>query len=266
MSAIIPGSTENTTEARANPKQGRNPRPQPPMRCAAPALPEPIDALDVLDRINDIGVHWWSIIDSILGAHKRALLGLEGAPERLPEWAADRLADMGRHDYNYDEHTDKVRLLKDWLHMAAGDGSQYRYEVWTSRGARLSFRHESWADAAKVLDELKPRHPEAFIARLHVMAAGHAYGRGLEPEMLETLIGRISHVGTFYGDDEEEYTVQDETGRQVSVLATTLRQHPIYERLDKRGKESLDHYLKEDKPRKDAIRKAAAERDAGAAP
>lgn len=92
------------------------------------------------------------------------------------------------------------------------------------------------------------------------------YGRGLEPEMLATLIGGISHIGTFYGDDEEEYTVQDETGRQVTVLATALREHPIYERLDKRGKESLDHYLKEDKPRKDAIRKAAAERDAGAAP
>ncbi len=57
--------------------------------------------------------------------------------------------------------------------------------------------------------------------------------------------------------EEDEYTVQDETGRQVTVTASVLRQHPVYERLDKRGRESLDFYLEETKPRKEAIRKAA---------
>ncbi|ULR87211.1 hypothetical protein [Comamonas sp. B21-038] len=265
MSEIIPRSTENATEARANPKQGRNPRPQPPMRCNAPALPEPLDAEDLRTRAHEIGIHWWSIIDSILMTHRNHDRIYPEPLEPLPQWAVERLQDQGRHRSSEEEFSRTGRLLKEWLRLTSGEGSEHFFEIWTSNGARLSVRHESWVKAADVLIELKKEHPTAFIARVHKLS-GPPRGQILQPELLDTLIGAVDHIGTGFADDEEEYTVQDETGRQVSVLATTLRQHPIYERLNTRGKESLDHYLNEDKPRKDAIRKAAAERDAGAAP
>lgn len=267
MTSIIPRSPETAKQARANPKQGRNPRPQPPMRCAAPApaLPEPIDAQDLRIRVHEIGIHCWSIIDSVLSSHEHREHVHPQPLAPLPQWAVDRLKDQGRHNSSEAEFSQADRLLKDWLHLAVGDGSQYRYEVWTNKGARLSIRHESLADAAEVLARFKPEHPEAFIARVHVLS-GPPFGQALNPDLLDTLIGRVDHIGTAFADDEDEYTVQDETGRQVSVKASTLRQHQVYDRLTKRGKESLDHYLAEYKPRKEAIRKAAAERKAGEQP
>jgi hypothetical protein len=165
--------------------------------------------------------------------------------------------DQGRHSASENEFSEKRRLLKDWLHLADGSGHQYRYEVWTSRGSRLAFRHESWKEAASVLDTLKPKHPDAFVARVHVLS-GSGCGREDAPALLDTLIGEtVYHIGTGMLREEEDYTVQDETGRQVTVPASVLRKHAVYTRLDKRGKESLDFYLQNYKPRKENIRAAA---------
>ncbi len=244
------------TAAAARPIKGLpNRRPNPPMRRVTPALPEPIDAFDVLERIGEIGIHWWSLIDGVLETHQFHDKVYPHPVEPLPQWAVDRLKDQGRHSASEREFFQKRDLLREWLHLAAGDGSQYRFEVWTSRCARLAFRHESLQEAAAALDQLKPKHPDAFIARVHVLSAPH--GRQDDPALLDTMIGGIVHIGTFMLGEEEEFTVQDETGRQVTVRASLLRDHAVYERLDKRGKESLDFYLDTCKPRKDAMRAAA---------
>ncbi|TDS69670.1 hypothetical protein [Comamonas sp. JUb58] len=268
MSDIIPRAEKNATEARANPKQGRNTRPQPPMRCAAPAAPEPIEARDLLESIHDTGLHWWSIIDSLLLADEGAANGTRQGLERLPQWAIDRLKDQGRHESSYDEHRRKSNHLSEWLSIAEGSGSRFRFEIWTSKGSRLSLRHESLLEASEALDELKPEYPDAFIIKAHAMWSTSYSQVCLNPDLLDTLIGSVTHIGTSFGSqgEDDQFTVQDETGRQVVVSATPLRQHPVYDRLNKRGKEVVDHYLLHDKPRKEAIRKAAAERDAGAAP
>lgn len=245
-----------TTLAGTRPAKGMPARrPTPPMRRVEPAPPEPIDAFDVLERINEIGIHWWSLIDGVLETHQFHDKVHPHPVEPLPKWAVERLKDQGRHSATEREFFQKRDLLCEWLHLAAGDGSQYRFEVWTSRGARLAFRHESLQEAAAVLDQIKLQHPDAFIARVHVLSAPH--GHRDDPALLDTMIGGIAHIGTFMLGEEEEFTVQDETGRQVTVLASLLREHAVYERLDKRGKESLDFYLDTCKPRKDAMRAAA---------
>lgn len=245
----------NATRSRA-PAQTTATKPVAP----APALPEAIDALDVLERLRAIGSHWHSIIDSVLETHQYHDKIYPDPVEPLPKWAADRLKDQGRHRSSRDEFNDQEQLLKDWLHMAAGDGHGYRYEVWTSRGSRLAFRHESWEEAAAVLDGLKAQHPTAFVAKIHVLNFG---GIPEDPALLDTMIGMVSHIGTFMGgtheEDEEQYTVQDATGRQVSVPASVLRRHPVFERMDERGKQRLDHYISVCVPRWAAARAARQE-------
>lgn len=217
-----------------------------------------IDAFDLLERIADIGYHWKSIIDSVLEAHHLHAHMQPTPIEPLPQWALERLSDQGRNRSSEIEHQHKLDLLEDWLHLAAGNGSQYRFEVWTSSGTRLACRHQSLEEAAAILEQLKPLHPEAFIARVHVLSGGD---RGLanDPALLETLIGKVSYIGTHVGDGEEQYTVQDETGRQVTVAASVLAKHPVHARLEKRCKDSLAFYLNEYKARQEAIRTAASE-------
>ena len=232
------------TYAGINPKQGKNSRPTPPTRRAAPALPDPITAFDLLERVQSIANHWEGLIQSTLETHLcHANIHPKPLPP-LPGWAVERLQDQGRALAVNEEFRYKVQLLEDWLHLSAGDGSQYRYEVWTSRGSRLAFRHESWAEAAEVLDKLKPKHPDAFVCRLHVMSA-HPPAE-CTPELLDTMLGAIRHIGTWFGESDtggDLLAVQDATGRQAMVAAEILRQHPVYERLDKRGKEYLDWYM-----------------------
>lgn len=222
-------------------------------------LPKSTNVFDVLDRMTDISGRWWSIIDNLLETH---LLHDKAHPEPLeplPDWAVKRLQDRGRHDASEEEFSRNGRLLKDWLHLAAGDGSQYRYEVWTSRGSRLAFKHESWQQAAAVAEQLKTQFPDAFVAQVHTRAV---FGVCTDdPALLDTMIGRITHIGTSFAGKEEKYTVCDATGRQVTVPATTLRQHSVYERLDKQGKEALDFYLASVKPRRDAALNAAEEQE-----
>lgn len=231
------------THAGANPKTGRNPRPTPPTRRAAPALPDPVTAFDLLERVQEIANHWESLIQSTLETHLcHSNIHPKPLPP-LPEWAVERLQDQGRAQAVGEEFRNKVRLLEDWLHLAAGDGSQYRYEVWTSRGSRLAFRHESWAEAAAALEKLKPQHPDACVCRLHVTAASPPVE--CKPELLGTLLGAVSHIGTWFGEGGtgDLIAVQDATGRQVMVAAEILHQHPVYDRLDKRGKDYVEWYV-----------------------
>ncbi|WCM88810.1 hypothetical protein [Acidovorax sp. NCPPB 3576] len=258
MANRIAGTPAPATTAGNRPTTGTpTSRLSPNKRRPQPALPDPITAQDVLERIGEIGVHWWSVIDSVLETHQCRDRIHPHPVAPLPEWAVERLKDQGRHNAAEHEFSEKRHLLKDWLHLAEVGGSQYRYEAWTSHGHRLEFRHLSWADAATVVDRMKVDFPDAFVARVHV----HSHQSMVDdPALLNTLIGAIQHVGTFMPEStEDEYTVRDETGRNVTVTASQLRAHPVYERLSKKGKESLNHYLDECKPRKERIRAAAKE-------
>ncbi|MBO0987585.1 hypothetical protein INR38_18780 [Delftia sp. SD018] len=231
------------THAGINPKTGRNPRPTPPNRRAAPALPEPVDALDLLDRIKEIASHWECLILGVLETNSYCASIVPDPLPPLPDWAVGRLKDQGRMAAIEREFQDKIRTLEDWLQLASGNGSDHRFEVWTSRGSRLAFRHESWQDAAKVLDTLKSQFPDAFIAKINVMDA-KPLARS-EPELLDTMIGRIQHIGTWFGEGEkaEMLAVQDETGRQVMTPADTLHQHPVYASLDRKGQEYVEFHM-----------------------
>lgn len=231
------------THAGINPKMGRNPRPTPPTRSTAPALPEPVDALDLLDRIKEIASHWECLILGVLETNSYCASVVPDPLPPLPDWAVGRLKDQGRMAAIEREFQDKVRTLEDWLHLASGHGSSHRFEVWTSRGSRLAFRHESWQDAANVLDTLKPQFPDAFIAKIKVMDATPP--THCNAELLDTMVGRIQHIGTWFGEGEqaEMLAVRDETGRQVMTPAETLHQHPAYARLDKQGQEYVEHHM-----------------------
>ncbi len=63
-----------------------------------------------------------------------------------------------------------------------------------------------------------------------------------QPELLDTLIGSVYWAGVAFADgdgEEDEHTVQDSTGRTVTVSASVLCAHPAFERMTKDGQERL---------------------------
>jgi hypothetical protein len=215
--------------------------PQQQPAAAKPALPEPMEAIDFLERVESIGIHWWSTISSVLESHRHHD-HIHPAPiEPLPQWAADRLNDHGQHESSEAEFTQQVKLLAEAVRLSAGDGSNYRYEVWTTRASRLAIKHMSWEEAATVVDRLKGQFPDAFVARVHVKSSSSSTS---DPALLDTLIGQIEHTGTTFRRAEEDlFAVRDETGREVTVKASVLRAHALYPRLSNEGKEAIEHYL-----------------------
>ncbi|BDT68543.1 hypothetical protein os1_27260 [Comamonadaceae bacterium OS-1] len=208
---------------------------------------EPLGAMEFLERTRGIGIHWWSIISSVLEAHQHHDHIYPNSIEPLPQWAVDRLNDHGQHESSETEFTEQVKLLAEALRLSAGDGSNYRYQVWTTRGARLAIKHMSWEEAVAVADRLKGRFPDAFVARVHVK---DTFRTSSDPVLLDTLIGRIEHTATsFHRGHEDQFSVQDETGRQVTVAASILQAHAVYQRLEEAGKASVDHSMQRTKMR-----------------
>lgn len=211
-----------------------------PVRGVEPVPPEPISAFDFLDRIGEIGVHWWSLIDHVLDTQSSQT----GKEQPLPDWALQILQDQGRHNTSYDEFQVQRDNLREVLRLSRGEPT-YCYEVWGDHTTRLSLRHDSIADAMPARDHWRANgHPNAFIMKLH-RRNNCSTAEGLA--MLDTLLGAVKFAGVSLAqgeDDEHVFQMMDETGRTVSLKASELRGHPILARVStQKNRESLAAWL-----------------------
>lgn len=236
-----PATIAGTTPAKGVP----NTRPTPPRRLAAPAHPEAETASDFAIRLEEIGVHWWSLIHGIF--EMRGTERWEAEP--VPQWALDRLGDQGRHHDTHEEHRLKAEGLRELLRAADGLHPKYVFEVWGDRNTRLSLRHESIADAMPDLVRFKEsgEWPKASIVKVHRM---NTCSMASDPALLDTLVGQVWFAGVSLplGDEDEHiFQIQDSTGRIVSLPASDLRGHVVIDRIiNLRNKASLQAWLQED--------------------
>ena len=157
-------ATKATTRAT---KGATTQRPNPLMRQIEQALPEPIEVLDVLYRVEELGTHWWSIIDCVLENHRARA----GNAEPLPEWALRILTDQGRHRATEDEFRTQRTTLREMLRLQEGASPTFTYEVWGDRTTRLSTGHDCVADALPARDFWRTNgHPNASILKFRKVA------------------------------------------------------------------------------------------------
>lgn len=196
---------------------------------------------DLFDRTDKHVIHWLSLIESVLETHRFAAHIVPEPLEPLPQWAVDRLEDQGQLTASAEDYRLQRAMLREALRLASGEGSHTRYEIWdprpNSRFVRLEIRSESLQEARERLELLKGRFPTAYIVQVGVR---HTGGGASDPALLDTLVGKLWHAGTFYpSDGDEVFEIQDETGRTVSVESQVLRQHPIFERLSFEAQETV---------------------------
>lgn len=210
---------------------------------------------DFIKEANDIAVHWWSLIEATLAHASHG----HGKEEPLPAWAVQILRDAGDFSPSYTRHREALERAHDVLRLAEGDGSAYRYEVWTERGHRLEIQHESLELARAACEAYKPKYPDAFVCRVHIKSP---VCRDVDmPGLIDTLIGRIWWAGTTFGEnpgDDDTYHLQDETGRTASISASALRAHQsVHSRLSPECRDRLEACFELDR-QQEAARKAVA--------
>ncbi|GAB2532024.1 hypothetical protein [Simplicispira piscis] len=241
------------TLAGTKPNSGTPTRRQnPPMRRVAPALPEPLTALDFAQRMQDIGLHWWALIDGIF--EQLHTDKAKAAP--VPEWALEWLKDQGRHDLTHEEMRSQGEALRDLLRLQEGRPARTVFEVWGDRATRLSIGHECVADAMPTLDSFKAsgKYPQAAIVR--VSRLGGAWSS--DPALLDTLVGRVHLAGSSVGltNDDGFFSIQDETGRQLLLTPDQIAGHKVLERMSSEDCASIDAWIEYLAERK-ALRAAA---------
>lgn len=235
------GPVTSATTAGARPMKGSpTRRPTPPMRRVEPALPEPLTALDFAERMHDIGMHWWALIDGLFDQVRTE----RGKSEPVPQWALDWLKDQGRHDATHEEMIHLSAAMGDLLHLQDGLPARTVYEVWGDRATRLSMRHDCIEDAVPALDHFKNsgKYPQAHIIR--VSRHGGAYTD--DPALLDTLVGRVRLAGSSVGlanDDDGFFSIQDETGRQLMLTPEQVAGHPVLDRMPASDRASMDAWI-----------------------
>lgn len=205
---------------------------------------EPDDSagLHALQRVEEFASCWWSIFEMLREADQYG----EGLKGTLPQWARERLGDWRQQ---HEAHDEMRRYLDDAKRaLALSEGTQKAtFEIWTKRGHRLDGQHEYRTQAEAALNELADRYPDAYVCRVHRMAA--AVG-DCQPDLLDTLIGRIYWAGVSFAreaGEEDLHTVQDSTGRTVTVPTSTLRKHSAFDRMTQDGKDRVVwHFSKRD--------------------
>ena len=243
-----------TIKAGTSPTKGTpNRRPTPPMRRIAPALPEPLSAMDFAQRMQDIGLHWWALIDGLF--EQLHTDKAKAAP--VPEWALEWLKDQGRHDLTHEEMRSQGEALRDLLRLQEGRPARTVFEVWGDRATRLSIGHECVADAMPTLDSFKAssKYPQAAIVR--VSRLGGAWSS--DPALLDTLVGTVRLAGSSVGltnEDDGFFSIQDETGRQLLLTPDQIAGHPALERMSADDRASMDAWSAHLAERK-ALRAAA---------
>ena len=64
----------------------------------------------------------------------------------------------------------------------------------------------------------KPKHPDAFVCRVNVMMATPP--AECEPALLDTMLGRVEHIGTWFGESD--------TGSWLATLVGLARHVPLH--------------------------------------
>ena len=214
-------------------------RPTPPMRRVEPALPEPLTAQDFAERVRDIGLHWWALIDGVF----EQMHTERAKAEPVPQWALDMLKDQGRHHATHEEMRHQSEALRELLRLQEGKPARTVYEVWGDRTTRLSMRHECIADAMPALEHLKAgKYPQAHIVR--VSRQGGAWTS--DPALLDTLVGRVRLAGSSVGlahDDDGFFSIQDETGRLLLLTPEQVAGHPVLDRMPASDRASMDAWI-----------------------
>lgn len=223
-----PATIAGTTPAKGVP----NHRPTPPRRLAAPAEPTPFTPFDFLERLGDLGKRFWGILELLQEEHR--VHSHQGEP--LPEWALNLIKAGGPHRENYNEFCVQEKCLREALRLAEGEAATFVYEVWADNLTRLSLRHASVADALPDLERFKTSGPWANAKIVQVYR--RRIGRGAhDPHLLDSFIGDVAFLGISLGEangDEQQFQLEDETGRTVTLTARQLRGHPIIDRIGSR--------------------------------
>lgn len=238
MSNATAAAPERQKRANARPaKSMPNRYPNHSISRVEPALAEPLTALDFAERMHEIGMHWWALIEGLFDQ-----MHTERAKEEpVPKWALDMLKDQGRHNATHEEMCTLRTALGELLRLQEGRPAKTVYEVWGDRATRLSMRHECIADAAPALDHFKTtgKYPQAHIVR--VSRQGGAWTS--DPALLDTLVGRVHLAGSSVGltnDDDGFFSIQDETGRQLLLTPEQVAGHPALERMSADDRASMD--------------------------
>lgn len=217
-----------------------NRRPTPPIRRVQPAPPEPLTAMDFTQRVQDIGLHWWALIDGLFDQLHTDKA--KAAP--VPQWALDWLKDQGRHNATHEEMRSQGEALRELLRLQAGLPTKSVFEVWGDRATRLSMGHECVADAMPALDSFKTsgKYPQAAIVR--VSRLGGAWSS--DPALLDTLVGTVRLAGSSVGltnQDDGFFSIQDETGRQLLLTPDQIANHPVLERMPACDRTSMEAWI-----------------------
>jgi hypothetical protein len=187
--------------------------------------PEESAALQALARMRAVAVTWWSKLEAMRESNDWGV----DRKGTLPQWAQDLI---GTYQHQHEAH-DELVYWADMANRAArlSEGKQVGvFEVWTKRGHRLDGQHAFWTEAESARERLSARFPDTYIVRVHPsrpVFSGHS------AELLDTLIGHVFWCGVGYGDDDfpDQHSVQDSTGRTVTVTAADLITHPVFQRM-----------------------------------
>jgi hypothetical protein len=188
--------------------------------------PEESAALQAIARMRAVAVTWWSKFEAMRESNDWGI----DHKGTLPQWAQDLI---GTYQQQHAAHEEFVK----WSDMAnhavrLNEGKQVGvFEVWTKRGHRLDGQHAFWTEAESARERLSARFPDAFVTRVHPRAPVFS---GDTADLLDTLIGRVFWCGVAFGGDDDEpdhHSVQDSTGRTVTVTAAELIAHPVFQQM-----------------------------------
>lgn len=206
--------------------------------AAQPLDPDVSAGRQALEAARAIAAHWWGVLEHLREADACG----ETRRGTLPLWARELLGTWRQQHEAHDEHDRRHRDAVRALAIAEGDALT-AYEVWTRAGARLDGQHDFLAQAEARRVELAGQFPDAFVARV---ARVRAVAELSDPVLLDTLIGRIYWAGVHFGRDggQDAHTVQDETGRTITVPAGALMAHSSFERMADAGREQVQFYAR----------------------
>lgn len=188
---------------------------------------ETLTAKDFLRQAAETAKRWCWTVDAIMENQKYG----QGKEDPIPGWAIERLAQPHMGRAGVDEFDRLVELLTMAIDISEGSSPRWAYEVWTKRtGHRLEGQFIYRQHAEQALSQVHEQFPDAFIARINPKGPQYAYS---EPALLDTLIGKVWLCGTTFADEQNEaaYTIQDDTGRTVTVKESVLRAHPVFDRM-----------------------------------
>lgn len=189
-----------------------------------------------LARAREMAVAWWSLLENLRESDAYG----ESRKGTLPAWARELIGSYVQQHEAYDENRQWHEAANRALMLAEGEQVSV-FEVWTKRGHRLDGQHEFWTQADASRQKLAARFPDAFVCRVHPQ---DPLPSGSGAELLDTLIGRTYWCGVSFGEPGAHnfHTVQDSTGRTVTVPSDVLLAHAAFERMTADGQSCVQSH------------------------